>query len=150
MELLPKAIADGRGKLYVTLPEFREAFRQMCQAVEQLPKAVIDRGKALAYPQLHHACVQGDSELVEALLSRGVGPNSYPFTEDEGDEPPLVWLVMAEEMSIDAKMSVASILIRYGADVEEGDALSLAQQLGDWAFANYLEEAGRALPPKTI
>jgi hypothetical protein len=53
---------------------------------------------------------------------------------------------MAEEMKIDAKISVASVLIRYGADVEEGDALSLAQQLGDWPFANYLEEAGRGQP----
>lgn len=140
MEMLPRAIADGLGKLYVTLPEFRDAFRQMCGAIDRLPSGIIDRARALDYPQLHNACIRGDVELVDALLNAGVSPNSYPFTEDEGDEPPLVWLAMAEDMDSQNKIAVASVLVRYGADVEEGDALSLAKQLGDAVFAHYLEQ----------
>lgn len=142
MEMLPRAIAEGLGKLYVTLPEFRDAFRQMCRAVDRLPSDITDRARALDYPQLHNACIRGDVELVDALLNAGVGPNSYPFTEDEGDEPPLVWLAMAEEMEAQNKIAVASVLVRYGADVEEGGPLALAKQLGDSMFAHYLEQLG--------
>ncbi|RLK56420.1 hypothetical protein BCL79_0807 [Stenotrophomonas rhizophila] len=143
MELLPKAIAGGLGKLYVSLPEFRDAFRKTCEAVDRLPKGIVGRARALNYPQLHNACVLGDVELVEGLLNAGISPNAYPFTENEWDEPPLVWLAMAEEMDPKKKISVASVLVRHGADPEEGDALTFAKQLGDSSFATYLESCAR-------
>lgn len=49
MDALPKAIALGWGKLYMTVPEFRETFRHMMSAVDQLPSTLVKRGRALDY-----------------------------------------------------------------------------------------------------
>jgi hypothetical protein len=141
MDTLPKAIALGWGRLYLTLPEFRETFRETMSAVDSLPPELVRRGRALGYPPLHHACIQGDVELVEALLKAGISPDTYPFTEDETDEPPLIWLTIAEGLSTQKKIEVASLLLRFGADVEEGDALSFAMQSGDEAFAAFLTQS---------
>lgn len=129
MDALPMAIALGWGKLYMTVPEFRGAFRHAMSAVDSLPLELAERGRALGYPPLHHACLTGDAELVEALLKAGIGPNSYPFTEDETDEPPLIWLITANALDLDTKIAVASVLLKYGADLEEGDALPFAMQV---------------------
>lgn len=141
MDALPKAIALGWGKLYMTVPEFREAFRHAMSAVDRLPPKLVERGRALDYPPLHHACLRGEVELVRGLLEAGIGPNSYPFTEDETDEPPLIWLITADTLDTDTKIAVASLLLEFGADVGEGEALAFAMQSSDKAFANYLRDA---------
>ena len=128
MDALPKAIALGWGKLYMTVPEFREAFRHAMSAVDRLPPKLVERGRALDYPPLHHACLRGEVELVRGLLDAGIGPNSYPFTEDETDEPPLIWLITADTLDTDTKIAVASLLLEFGADVGEGEALAFAMQ----------------------
>jgi len=143
MDALPKAVALGWGKLYMTVPEFRETFRQMMSAVDQLPSTLVEKGRALDYPPLHHACRSGDLELVEALLQAGIGANSYPYTEDETDEPPLIWLITADALDTDSKIAVAALLLRFGADLEEGEALAFAMESNDPLFADYLRRSAQ-------
>lgn len=141
MDTLPKAIALGWGELYLTVPEFRQAFRSMMSAVDRLPQHLLDRGRCLDFPPLHNACIQGDLAMVEALLKAGIDPDAYPFTENETDETPLIWLTMADGLDSATKTSVAALLLRYGADLKEGDILSFASQCEDQAFAAYLNQS---------
>ncbi len=85
--------------------------------------------------------LRGEVELVRGLLEAGIGPNSYPFTEDETDEPPLIWVITADTLDTDTKIAVASLLLEFGADVGEREALAFAMQSSDKAFANYLRDA---------
>lgn len=136
-----KAEALGWSRLYESNEDFRLVFDQMCAAIETLPAEMIDRGRLLPFPQLHVACVEGELDLVEALLGAGVAPDTYPCTEDDDDEPPLVWLAK-EGMDPDIKIRVAELLIARGADVDEGGALGMAQEIGDDDFARFLRKFG--------
>lgn len=137
-----KAETLGWSRLYESNEDFRLVFDQMCAAIETLPAGMIGRGRLLPFPQLHVACVEGEVELVGALLGAGVAPDAYPCTEDENDEPPLVWLAKEEGMDPDIKIRVAELLIARGADVDEGRALGMAQEIGNDDFARFLRKFG--------
>lgn len=141
-----KAIAEELGweELYSVSEPFRERFDEMCKAVEQLPEPLIERGRELGYPQLHWACVAGDVDLVEALLKNGLAADAYTFTEDDTDEPPLVWLAQDGELSVSRKIEIAKVLLSYGADINEGSALAVALEAGDDEFAQFLQASGVA------
>jgi len=139
-----KAEALGWSRLYESNEDFRLVFEQMHAAIERLPAELIDRGRLLPFPQLHVACVEGELDLAEALLGAGVAPDTYPCTEDENDEPPLVWLAKEEGMDPGVKIRVAGLLLAKGADIDEGGALGAAEEIGDDDFARFLREFGAA------
>lgn len=118
-------------------------FDEMYVAVASLPADLLGKVEDLPYPQLHRACVEGDLELVKALLVSGVSPMTYVFSEDEEDTTPLAWLAQ-EQMEFSTKVAVADLLFAFGADPDEGDALELAEDEGDTAFAAYLRSRGAA------
>ncbi len=135
-----KAEQFGWTSLYESNDDFRQIFDELYLVVESLPDSLISRGRALAFPQLHTACVEGDVELVEALLKGGISPDSYPCTEDEDDEPPLVWLANKPEMDLSLKLKVASLLLQYGADPEEGNAMQVAEENDDEEFLEFIRD----------
>jgi len=137
-----KAKALGWGKRYAGNPDFRARFDEMYAAVEQLPPHLIERGRSYDYPQLHRACVDGDLELLEGLLVAGLSADAYLYTDDEDDEPPLVWLAQDQDMDPELKIQVATLLLAKGADVNEGEPLSEATDADDEAFAEFLRAAG--------
>lgn len=132
------AAAMGFDDLYGGSEAFRERFDEMLDAVKALPEGLQERGRSLMYPQLHNACVMGDVELVRALLATGVGPDAYTYTDDEEDQPPLVWLARDGELDFEVKCQVAEALIGAGASVEEGDPEAEAKDVGDDDFASFL------------
>ena len=132
----------GYASLYEESGAFRERFAEMCLAVARLPAHLLDKGRQLGYPQLHIACLQGDLDLVKALLVAGLSADAYTFTNDEDDEPPLVWIGREEAMSAQEKIKVAKVLLGHGADVNEGNALEAAEDSGDDEFADFLRDAG--------
>lgn len=132
----------GLGEPYANNENFRQAFDEMHSAVEHLPADLLDRGRELPYPQLHNACIAGDLELIKALLVTGIPADTYPCTEDDEDEPALVWLAREKGMALAAKVKVASLLLSHGADVDEGGALEWAEELGEKGFAKFLREYG--------
>ena len=132
------AAAMGFDDLYGGSEAFRERFDEMLDAVKALPECVQERGRSLMYPQLHNACVMGDVELVRALLATGLGPDAYTYTDDEDDQPPLVWLARDLELDFEVKRQVAEALFAAGASVEEGDPEEEAKDVGDDDFASFL------------
>ncbi len=132
------AAAMGFDDVYGGSGAFRERFDEMLDAVKALPEALQERGRSLMYPQLHNACVMGDVELVRALLATGLGPDAYTYTEDEEDQPPLVWLARDLELDFEVKCQVAEALIGAGASVEEGDPEAEAKDVGDDDFVSFL------------
>lgn len=114
----------------------------MQTAIEGLPLSLSERGKDLEFPHLHSACLAVDVELVQALLDAGIAPDTYPCTDDEDDEPPLVWLARDEFLAVDDKIAVAKVLLERGADIDEGGALEHAKEAEDYAFAAFLEVRG--------
>lgn len=126
--------------MYESNKDFQTIFDEMYRVVESLPDSLIARGRALPFPQLHIACVQGDVELVDALIRGGIAPDTYPCTEDEDDEPPLVWLAREPDMDPPTKLRVASLLLQHGADPEEGDAMEFAKDHGDKDFAVFMRD----------
>lgn len=142
MPIEAKAKALGWERLYAASEDFRSRFEEMYEAVEQLPGDLIERGRSYDYPQLHRACLGGDIELVKGLLANGLDASAYTYTEDEDDQPPLVWLAEDQSMNPKLKVQVANLLLGSGADVDEGDALVAAEDAGDHAFAKFLREAG--------
>ena len=137
-----KAKALGWGQRYAGSPDFRARFDEMYAAVEQLPPHLIERGRSYDYPQLHRACVDGDLELVEGLLNAGLSADAYLYTDDEDDEPPLVWLAQDQNMNPKLKVQIATLLLAKDADVEEGEPLLAATDAGDKHFAKFLRAAG--------
>ncbi len=132
------AAAMGFDDLYSGSEAFRERFDEMLDAVKALPEGLQERGRSLMYPQLHNACVIGDVELVRALLATGLDPDAYSYTDDDEDQPPLVWLARDMELDFDIKCQVVEVLIGAGASVEEGDPEAEAKSIGDHDFANFL------------
>lgn len=137
-----KAELQGLTRPYDNSDEFRKRFHEMYEAVEQLPETLIERGRAYDYPQLHIACVSADIPIVAGLLKAGLCASSYTFTEDDEDQPPLVWLAREEEMDPADKLQVAAFLLGNGADIDEGGALGFAEDFGDEAFAQFLRNRG--------
>lgn len=132
------AAAMGFDDLYGGSGAFRERFDEMLDAVKALPEGLQERGRSLMYPQLHKACVMGDVELVTALLAAGLDPDAYTYTDDEEDQPPLVWLARGVELNFEVKRQIAEALIGAGASVEEGDPEEEAKEVGDDDFASFL------------
>lgn len=132
------AAAMGFDDLYSGSEAFRTRFNEMLDAVKALPEGLQERGRSLMYPQLHNACVIGDVELVRALLATGLDPDAYSYTDDDEDQPPLVWLARDLELDFDIKCQVVEVLIGAGASVEEGDPEAEAKSIGDHDFANFL------------
>lgn len=132
------AAAMGFDDVYGGSEAFRERFDEMLDAVKALPEGLHERGRSLMYPQLHNACVMGDVELVTALLATGLDPDAYTYTDDDEDQPPLVWLARDLELDFEVKCQVAEALIAAGASVEEGEPEEKAKSIGDHDFANFL------------
>lgn len=137
------AVALGWGKQYSGSADFRDIFDTMHAAVESFPPELLERGREYLFPQLHNACVNGDLDVVEALLQHeGIAPDTYPCTEDENDEPPLVWLAQEPDMDTELKIRVAKALLANGADIDEGGALEHAREAGDEVFEEFLRKQG--------
>lgn len=132
------AVAMGFDDLYSGSDAFRERFDEMLDAVKALPEGLDERGRTLMYPQLHNACVMGDVELVRALLATGLDPDAYTYTDDDEDQPPLVWLARDIELGFEVKRQIAEALIAAGASVEEGELEEEAKNVGDDDFASFL------------
>ncbi|HEL3005707.1 TPA: hypothetical protein UM358_002212 [Stenotrophomonas maltophilia] len=132
------AAAMGFDDLYGGSEAFRERFDEMLDAVKALPEALQERGRSLMYPQLHNACVIGDVELVRALLAAGLDPDAYTYTDEDEDQPPLVWLARDIELGFEVKRQIAEALLAAGASVEEGEPEEEAKEIGDDDFANFL------------
>lgn len=132
------AAAMGFDDLYSESEDFRERFDEMLEAVKALPEALQERGQSLIYPQLHNACVMGDVELVTALLATGLDPDAYTYTDDDEDQPPLVWLARDLELDFEVKCQVAEALLAAGAGLEEGEPEDEANDVGDDDFASFL------------
>jgi len=137
------AAAMGFDDLYSGNEAFRERFDEMLDAVKALPESLQERGRSLMYPQLHNACVMGNVELVTALLATGLGPDAYTYTDDDEDQPPLVWLARDLELDFEVKCQVAEALLTAGASVEEGEPEEEAKNIGDDDFASFLHAKRR-------
>ena len=133
------AAAMGFDDLYGGSEAFRERFDEMLDAVKALPESLQERGRSLMYPQLHNACAMGDAELVTALLATGLDPDAYTYTDDDEDQPPLVWLARDTELGFEVKRQIAEALFAAGADVQEGGAAEAARSAGDYDLADYLQ-----------
>lgn len=142
------AAAMGFDDLYGGSEAFRERFDEMLDAVKALPEGLQERGRSLRYPQLHNACVMGDVELVMGLLATGLAPDAYTYTDDDEDQPPLVWLARDVELSFEVKRQVAEALLAAGASVEEGDPEEEAEDVGDDDFSSFLHS--KSLPPGEV
>ncbi|MBH1635078.1 hypothetical protein I5U65_07950 [Stenotrophomonas maltophilia] len=132
------AAAMGFDDLYGGSEAFRERFDEMLDAVKALPEGLQGRGRSLMYPQLHNACVMGDVELVTALLATGLDPDAYTDTDDDEDQPPLVWLARDVGLDFEVKRQIAEALLAAGASAEEGEPEEEAKNVGDDDFANFL------------
>lgn len=132
------AAAMGFDDLYGGSEAFRERFDEMLDAVKALPEGLQERGRSLMYPQLHNACVMGDVELVTALLATGLDSDAYTYTDDDEDQPPLVWLARDTELGFEVKRQIAEALIEAGASVEEGAPEEEAKNIGGDDFASFL------------
>ncbi|MRI44804.1 hypothetical protein D5301_21625 [Stenotrophomonas sp. MH181796] len=137
------AAAMGFDDLYGGSEAFRERFDEMLDAVKALPVGLQERGRSLMYPQLHNACVMGDVELVTALLATGLDPDAYTYTDDDDDQPPLVWLARDLQLDFKAKRQIAEALLAAGASVEEGELEGEAKSIGDDGFARFLRPRTR-------
>lgn len=115
---------------------------EMLEAIAALPPHLRARGDKLPFPQLHNACLDCDLDLVAALIHAGLTADMYPCTDDEDDEPPLVW--MAEHYDGDSAPAKATIelLLKLGADVDEGCPLLVAAEHGNVELVDIFVELG--------
>jgi ankyrin repeat protein len=134
------AEANGFGLTYSRSEDFRQVYRDHVMALEALPEHLASRAADLPYPQLHNACLAGDSELVAALLDAGLGPDVYPCLEDDEDDTPLEWLAEESTMDFTLRTQVAQQLIDADAHLDE--ALFRAVENGDESFAEFLRDRG--------
>lgn len=119
--------------------ETRAVMDEMDNLISRLPLEIQARGRTLPFPQFHHACSHGDIEMVDALLKAGAEPDGYPYTYDEMDQPPLVWLAWASNLNSKTKQEVALMLLKAGACIEEGEPRLEALAWQDLEFAQFLE-----------
>lgn len=119
--------------------ETRAAMEEMDDLISRLPLELQVRARALPFPQFHHACSHGDIEMVAAMLEVGAEPDGYPYTYDEMDQPPLVWLAWASDLNSKTKQEVALMLLKAGACIEEGEPRLEALACQDEEFAYFLE-----------
>ncbi len=91
------------------------------QALASLTPALQAVAATLEWPEFHNACAAGELELVRALLEAGIGPDAYPCTESEDDEPPLTWVARYRDQSSPEGLHVARLLIAHGAREPESD-----------------------------
>jgi hypothetical protein len=138
--LLLHAQQHGFGAVYASSADFRQVYGDQVRAVENLPVHLLERGRELPYPQLHSACLAGDTELVAALLSLDVGPDIYPCLDDDEDDTPLEWLAEECGMEFTLRIQIAQLLIDAEAHLDE--ALFRAVENDDEAFAKFLRERG--------
>jgi len=132
----------GWAEAYASNADFETVFDDMFNAVQSLSPDLEARARELAFPQLHHACLEADLEVVGALLDAGIAPDTYPCTEDEDDEPPLVWVARDEALSIEQKVQLATLLLERGASIDEGGALEHARESADEEFSAFLIRRG--------
>lgn len=118
--------------------ETRAVMDEMNDLIRRLPPELQARGRALPFPQFHQACAQGDIEMVAALMKAGAEPDGYPYTCDEMDQPPLVWLAWASDLDSKTKQEVALMLLKAGACIEEGEPMLEAMAWQDDEFACFL------------
>ncbi|MET4617532.1 MULTISPECIES: ankyrin repeat domain-containing protein [Stenotrophomonas] len=142
MDMEARAEISGWGKAYATNPDFKAIFDEMHEALDGLPPPLHARGQELPFPQLHHACLGADLHLVAALLDAGIAADAYPCTEDEDDEPALVWLARDDLLNTDEKIRLATLLLDRGADVNEGDPLEHAKEADQTQFVAFLLSRG--------
>lgn len=142
MDMRQRAEQQGWGRHNSASAEFRMTFDAMQAAIDGLPSFLAERGRELEFPQLHSACLLVDMDLICALLDAGIAADTYPCTEDEDDEPALVWLARDEVMGTDDKIRAATLLLDRGADINEGGALNYAREAGDDRFAAFLLSRG--------
>jgi len=140
MDFKALAVEMGVSEPYDDVEGFKAAFEDICRVVEKLPPDLLERGRNLPYPQLHWAARQGDLAMVCALLSAGVGADSYTYFEDDEDETALVWLAETDGLDTDLKIQIAQALIAKGAYMDE--ALARANDNADDRFAAYLRTQG--------
>lgn len=138
--ILANAIENGFGELYQLNDAFRAVYDHQFDAVQRLPPQLIERGRALRYPQLHGACLEGDKELVQAFLAMGVGPDIYTNLNDDEDDTPLEWLAGATDIEVQSRIEIAKLLIDAGAYMDE--ALFRATNNSDETFADFLRGEG--------
>lgn len=117
----------------------------MQTAIDGLPPSLSVRGRDLDFPQLHSACLALDVELIQALSDAGIAPDTYPCTEDEDDELPLVWLARDEWLSSADKVRMATLLLDHGAGINEGGPLDHAREVDDEIFIRFLESRGATI-----
>ncbi|WP_099475842.1 ankyrin repeat domain-containing protein [Stenotrophomonas muris] len=115
------------------------AMEEMDDLISRLPLELQVRARASPFPQFHHACSHGDIEMVAAMLEVGAEPDGYPYTYDEMDQPPLVWLAWASDLNSKTKQEVALMLLKAGACIEEGEPRLEALACQDEEFADFLE-----------
>jgi hypothetical protein len=101
---------------------------EMLAAIETLPPGLRERAAELPFPQLHNACLNCDLQLVAALVNAGLAADMYPCTDDEDDQPPLVWLAEHYDGDIKPAKQTIDLLIKLGADVDEGCPLLVAAE----------------------
>ncbi len=117
----------------------RAVMDEMDNLISRLPLELQVRARALPFPQFHHGCSHGDIEMVAAMLEVGAEPDGYPYTYDEMDQPPLVWLAWASDLNSKTKQEVALMLLKAGACIEEGEPRLEALACQDEEFADFLE-----------
>lgn len=114
----------------------------MLAAIQKLPPGLRERATELPFPQLHNACLNCDLELVAALISAGLNSDMYPCTDDEDDQPPLVWLAEHYDGDIKPAKETIDLLIQLGADVDEGCPLLAAAERGHAKLVDAFIAAG--------
>ena len=136
-ELRFQAERMGIGSLYDRGADLRENFRFLHESIEKLPEHLIERGRDLIYPQLHNAVLEGDCELVQALLDIGVGPDAYTYLNNDEDDTPLESLAEHGEIAFETRTKMAELLIVKGAYVD--DAVVRADDNDDEEFMEFLQ-----------
>ena len=102
----------------------------MLAAIQMLPPALSERAAELPFPQLHNACLDCDLDLIAALIRAGLTGDMYPCTDDEDDQPPLVWMAEHYDGEIKPAKETIDLLLKLGADADDGCPLLVAAERG--------------------
>lgn len=103
---------------------------EMLAAIRTLPSGLRERAAELPFPQLHNACLACDLELITALIKAGLTADMYPCTDDEDDQPPLVWMAEHYDGEIIPAKKTIDLLLQLGAEADEGRPLLVAAERG--------------------
>lgn len=120
----------------------QEVEDEMLAAIASLPPDLRARAEELPFPQLHNACAYCDLELIAALLGAGLAADMYPCTEDDDDEPPLVWIAKHYEGALGPAKAAIDLLLRSGADIDEGYPVLAAAEYGNGGLVDIFVVAG--------